>query len=124
MSCAAGVAVLETIREEGLVANAAARGAQLFAGLRDLMATDSRIGDVRGPGLMVGVEFVKDRTTREPDGALVDALLNRCIDDGLILLSAGSSHQVVRWIPPLDVSAAEIDHAIAIFSGALAAIPR
>jgi 4-aminobutyrate aminotransferase len=124
VSCAAGVAVLETIREQELVANAATRGAQLFAGLKAIMADEPRIGDVRGPGLMIGVEFVKDRTTREPDGATVDALLARCIDDGLILLSAGSSHQVVRWIPPLDVSAAEIDHALAIFNGALAAIPR
>jgi 4-aminobutyrate aminotransferase len=64
VACAAGVAVLETIREERLVENAAARGAELFAGLKSLQAEDDRIGDVRGPGLMIGVEFVKDRTTR------------------------------------------------------------
>jgi 4-aminobutyrate aminotransferase len=122
--CAAGVAVIETIREQNLVQNAAARGAELLAGLKGLQATDDRIGDVRGPGLMIGTEFVKDRTTREPDGALVDALLARCADDGLILLSAGTHHQVVRWIPPIDVTAAEIQRALAIFGSALASMPR
>ena len=113
--------MLETIREQGLVANAAARGAQLSAGLKAIMAEEPRIGDVRGPGLMIGVEFVKDRATREPDGAMADAVLARSIDDGLILLSAGFQHQVVRWMPPIDVTAAEIDRALAIFKGALAA---
>ena len=122
--CAAGVAVIETIREEGLVANAAARGAELLASLKALQAADDRIGDVRGPGLMIGTEFVKDRTTREPDGAIVDTLLARCADDGLILLSAGSHHQVVRWIPPISVTTAEINRAVAIFGNALASIPR
>src|SRR5690606_403845 len=70
VSCAAGIAVLEVIREEGLVANAAARGEELTRGLQALAAEDSRIGDVRGPGLMIGVEMVKDRATREPDGDL------------------------------------------------------
>jgi 4-aminobutyrate aminotransferase len=122
--CAAGVAVIETIREQNLVQNAAARGAELLAGLKRLQATDDRIGDVRGPGLMIGTEFVKERATREPDGALVDALLARCADDGLILLSAGTHHQVVRWIPPIDVTADEIQRALAIFGNALASMPR
>ncbi len=58
VACAAGVAVLETIRREGLVANAAERGAQLRAGLERLQGRDERIGDVRGYGMMIGVEFV------------------------------------------------------------------
>ena len=123
VACAAGVAVLETIREERLVENAAARGAELFAGLKSLQAEDDRIGDVRGPGLMIGVEFVKDRATKEPDGALTDALLARCADEGLILLSAGSHHHVVRWIPPIDVTSDEIQRGWRIFSDALADIP-
>ena len=117
--CAAGIAVIETIREERLVENAAARGAELFAGLKSLQAEDDRIGDVRGPGLMIGVEFVKSRETKEPDGALVDKLLARCADEGLILLSAGTHHQVVRWIPPIDVSSEEIQRGWRTFSDAL-----
>ncbi len=122
IACAAGVAVLETIREEGLVANAAARGAELKAGLKALAASDARIGDVRGPGLMVAAEFVKDRTTREPDGPLGDALIAACLRDGLVVLTSGPAHNVVRWIPPLNVTSAEIQEGLAIFTGALATI--
>jgi len=121
VACAAGIAVLETIEREGLVANAATRGEQLQAGLARFAAEDTRIGDVRGPGLMIGVEFVADRSTRRPDGALAEAVIARCADDGLLVLSCGPAHQVVRWIPPIDVSAAEIDEALAIFWGALGA---
>ena len=119
VACAAGIAVLDTIAGEGLVANAAARGAQLRAGLERFQAEDTRIGDVRGPGLMIGVEFVTDRETREPDGETTEAMLEACADDGLLVLSCGQAHQVIRWIPPIDVSAAEIDEALAIFWKAL-----
>jgi 4-aminobutyrate aminotransferase len=121
VACAAGVAVLETIREERLLENAAARGAELLAGLRELAATDTRIGDVRGPGLMIAVEFVKDRGTREPDGAMGDATIARCLDEGLMLLTCGPAHNIVRWIPPLDVTSAEIQEGLGIFRKVLAA---
>ena len=66
VACAAGLAVLETIRDEGLVANAEAARRELSAGLRELMAEDAGIGDVRGPGLMIGVEFVRDAGLASP----------------------------------------------------------
>jgi 4-aminobutyrate aminotransferase len=119
VACAAGVAVLETIRDENLVANARARGAELSAGLRELMADHPGIGDVRGPGLMVGVEFVKDRATREPDGELTEAVAARAAEAGLLLLTCGIDHQVIRWIPPLDVTVPEVEEALGIFEGAL-----
>jgi 4-aminobutyrate aminotransferase len=122
ISCAAGVAVLQTIREENLVANAAERGAELKAGLQTLAAQDTRIGDVRGPGLMVAVEFVTDRGTRAPDGVIGDALIAKCLDDGLVLLTCGPAHNIIRWIPPLNVTATEIQEGLGIFRGALAAI--
>ena len=122
VACAAGIAVLETIRDERLIENVAARGEQLRAGLARFAAEDDRIGDVRGPGLMIGVEFVRDRTTREPDGATADALVARCADDGLLVLSCGPAHQVIRWIPPIDVTSAEVDEALAIFWTALGAV--
>jgi 4-aminobutyrate aminotransferase len=121
VSCAAGIAVLETIRDEQLVANAAARGAELTAGLRAIAADVPAIGDVRGPGLMVGVELVKDRRTREPDGALGDAVIARCADAGLLLLTCGPAHNIVRWIAPLDVTSPEIATALEVFRGALTA---
>ena len=119
VACAAAVAVLETIGDEGLVANAAARGAELTSGLRAMMAEDERIGDVRGPGLMIGVEFVTDRATGEPDGALAQAVQQRAADLGLLILTCGPLHQVIRWIPPLNVSGAEIAEGLEIFGEAL-----
>jgi 4-aminobutyrate aminotransferase len=121
VSCAAGVAVLETIADEGLIANAARMGAELTAGLRSLAEEDERIGDVRGPGLMIGLEFVTSRATREPDAALLDRVRQRCADGGLLLLYCGRSSNVIRFIPPLDVTGSEIDEALGILVGALAA---
>ncbi len=119
VACAAGVAVLETIRDDGLVANARLRGAELAGGLRELMADHRSIGDVRGPGLMIGVEFVTDRASGAPDGAMAEAVTRRAADAGLLLLTCGLDHQVVRWIPPLDVTIPELEEAVGIFEQAL-----
>jgi len=119
VACAAGIAVLETIRDEGLLENAAARGGELVAGLERIAAEEERIGDVRGRGLMVGVEFVRSRETGEPDGETAHAVMNRAADLGLLVLTCGRAHQTIRWIPPLDVSAAEISEALEIFGEAL-----
>src|SRR5256885_2549582 len=119
VACAAAVAVLETIADEGLIANAADRGAELTSGLRALMAEDDRIGDVRGPGLMIGVEFVTDRATGSPNGPVAQAVQQRAADLGLLILTCGPLHPVIRWIPPLDVSRAEIAEGLEIFGEAL-----
>ena len=122
VACAAGIAVLETIADEGLVANAAARGAELRAGLDRIATEEPRIGDVRGRGLMVGVELVKDRATGEPDGALAKAAIAKAADLGLLVLTCGMAGNVIRWIPPIDASAAEISEGVEIFGEALRAI--
>jgi 4-aminobutyrate aminotransferase len=121
VACAAGLAVLETIAEDGLVANAATQGARLLTRLEDLTDSDAGVGEVRGRGLMVAVELVRDRGSRVPDGERADRVIAACADDGLILLTCGPAHQVIRWIPPLDVEAAEVDEALRIFQRALAA---
>ena len=112
VACAAAVAVLETIESQDLAANAAAQGATLMRGLSDLAARDPRLTQVRGAGLMIGVEAGADLAPRLMDG---------CADAGLIVLLAGGSHDVVRWLPPLDVTADEIREGLAIFEGVLAA---
>ncbi len=124
VACAAALAVLATIKAENLVENAAARGAELSRGLGAMAAEDPRIGDVRGPGLMIGVELVKDRATRQPDGDLASALLAACADAGLLVLSCGQDHNVIRLIPPLDVTPAEVGEALGILDRTLAALPR
>jgi 4-aminobutyrate aminotransferase len=121
VSCAAAIAVLETIQDDGLVANAAERGAQLLAGLQVLAGRDERIGDVRGRGLMLGVELVTDRGSRAPDGVRADAVIARCADAGLLLLTCGGDHNTVRWLAPLNVTATEIDEGLGVFEQALAA---
>jgi 4-aminobutyrate aminotransferase len=119
VACAAGLAVLDTIEDAGLLANAAARGEELTSGLRAMMAEDERIGDVRGPGLMIGVEFVSDRRARTPDGQLAQAVQARAGELGLLVLTCGPDHQVIRWIPPLDVTAAEVAESLELFGEAL-----
>ena len=124
VACAAGLAVLETFRDERLVENAVVRGAELVAGLGAIAAEDDRIGDVRGLGLMVGVEFTRDRATGEPDGDLPDRLMAACADNGLLVLTCGRQHEVMRWIPPINVTAAEIAEAVEIFGETLGSIQR
>jgi acetylornithine/N-succinyldiaminopimelate aminotransferase len=113
VACAAALAVLATIADEDIVANAAARGAELAAGLSGLVAANPRLFQVRGRGLLLGVE-----TSSE----LAPELTARCADAGLLLLTAGSNHEVVRWLPPLDVTSAEIDEGLAVFRDVLARV--
>jgi 4-aminobutyrate aminotransferase-like enzyme len=70
---------------------------------------------------MIGVELVTDKRSKTPDPALLDRVRQRCVDDGLLLLYCGRASNVIRFIPPLDVTATEIDQALTIFGGALRA---
>jgi len=116
VACAAGAATLRAIREEKLVANAAARGEQLLGGLRQLQVEFPVIGDVRGLGLMVGVEFTCDG---QPDTTTAKAIVKVALESGLMLLTCGTYDNVIRWIPPLVVTEAEITEALTIFAAAL-----
>jgi 4-aminobutyrate aminotransferase len=116
VACAASLATLDLL-EGGLVANAEAMGRFLLDGLRILMSGDERIGDVRGRGLMVGVELVRDRKSRQRDPELRDMLVSRCFMKGLLVLPAGAS--AVRFSPPLVVRKAQLDSALSIFGEAL-----
>jgi 4-aminobutyrate aminotransferase len=123
VSCAAGIAVLETISRQGLVANSEARGQELMTALQGLMAKDERIGNVRGRGLMVGVEMVKDRATRDPDTATGEALVQACADQGLLVLNCGMHHNVIRFLPPIDTASEEIAQGVEMFGAALRSVP-
>jgi 4-aminobutyrate aminotransferase len=104
--CAAALATLDVVERE-LVSNAAAMGERLLAGVRDLAKRHETIGDVRGLGLMIGVEFVKDRKTREPYPRAVRDLVNAAFAKGLLLLGCGKS--TLRLAPPLIIDAQDID---------------
>ncbi len=117
VACAAAVATIDVIREEGLIENAQARGAQLMAGLRRLQAEFPIIGDVRGLGLMIGVEFTHPDGT--PAADVAKAVTHACFKRGLLLLTCGPWSNTVRWIPPLVVTEAQVEEALRIFADAL-----
>lgn len=121
VACAAAVATLEVLQKERLAENAAARGAQLLEGLQKIQKRFPAIGDVRGLGLMVGCEFINP-ANNEPDAALAKKIAGHALKEGrLILLTCGSSGNVIRWIPPLIVTAAQIEEALRAFEAAVAA---
>jgi 4-aminobutyrate aminotransferase len=117
--CAAALATLDLV-ENGLMANAVVMGGRLMASVRKLAEKHRCIGDVRGVGLMVGVEFVKDRATREPAPEIVEQLVQGAFKRGLLLLGAGKS--TLRLAPPLVVGAEDIDTALAMIDARLSEI--
>ena len=114
-------AALKTIEllQGGLVDNAAAVGKYLEDGLRRLQDKYDCIGDVRGMGMMLGVEFVTDRETLKADPELRDRIEMACFERGLIILGCGTS--TIRWSPPLILSRENVDVALEIFDAAIAA---
>lgn len=116
-----GLAVLETIESEGLLGRAREMGEYLASGLRDLQSRHEEIGDVRGTGLLRGVELVKDRETREPYHELGALTTQRCLQLGLSMNIRRRPERGSVWriAPPLTVQREDIDLAMAIFDQAL-----
>ena len=101
VSCAIGMAVLDVIERDHLQNRARAVGSRLLEGLRKLMVRHAAVGDVRGLGLFVGVELVRDRATREPDGRLAGLVANRMRDRAVLVSTDGPHHNVIKIKPPL-----------------------
>lgn len=117
VSCAAAAATIRVLLEEGLVDNAAQQGERLLAGLHALQANHPRMGDVRGLGLMVAVEFTTP--DGQPDADTAKAVQAGCLEQDLLLLTCGPYNNIIRWVPPLVVTADQIDTGLAIFEDAL-----
>jgi 4-aminobutyrate aminotransferase len=117
VAAAAAVATIQVMKEEHLPDQAQVRGEQLTHRLKHLQEEFSEIGDVRGLGLMVGVEF--RNSDGKPDKASAKAVLHACQEKGLLLLTCGAWDNTIRWIPPLVVTEAQIDEAVDIFAAAL-----
>lgn len=117
VACAAALATIEVLKD-GVVANAERMGAVLMGELKAMQLRHACIGDVRGLGLMVGVEFTN------PDGSvgsnLSDKVKQACMESGLLLMQCGTYHQVIRWIPPLIVTEIQLREALTIFERAVA----
>ncbi len=118
VACAAAVATIRAIREEGMLENAQRMGARLMERLRALQAEFPVIGDVRGIGLMIGAEFTTPGGT--PAADLAKAVVEGCLKRHLLLLTCGPWGNTVRWIPPLTVSRAQVSEALAVFKETLA----
>jgi 4-aminobutyrate aminotransferase len=116
--CAAALATLDLV-EGGLMANAARMGERLMGALRDMATRHEQIGDVRGRGLMIGVELVTDRSSREPASRLASDVVQAAFRRGLLILTAGKS--TLRLAPPLVIDDTDVDNALAIIEDSVIA---
>jgi 4-aminobutyrate aminotransferase len=119
VSCRAALTTIQLLEEE-LMANAALQGERLIKGLRQLQENVECMGDVRGKGLMVGVEFVRDRTTKERAAKWRDQVIEIAFQKGLLLLGCGEN--TIRFCPALTVNEAEIDTCLSILDEAVRAV--
>jgi alanine-glyoxylate transaminase / (R)-3-amino-2-methylpropionate-pyruvate transaminase len=120
--CAIGKAVLEVIERENLQANALELGTYILAGLERLKARHKVIGDVRGRGLMLGIEFVKDRTTRQPGREECAQAVENARELGLLLGKGGLWGQTIRFAPPMCINRADADFLLAVLDQAIGAV--
>jgi 4-aminobutyrate aminotransferase len=116
VSCAASLATIELLEEQYL-ANATEVGAYMLDALQEIQMRHPSIGDVRGKGLMIGVEFVKDKSTKEPNEELRDMVEKVGFQHGLLLLGCGRS--VIRLAPPLCLTKKEADEGLEILEYAI-----
>ncbi len=121
VACAAAVATIQAMREEKMLENAQARGQELLNGLRRLQEEYPQIADVRGLGLMIGTEFIVDGRP-EKAKPLTKAILHAAEERGLLLLTCGTYDNIIRWIPPLNVTHEQIQEGLRIFEEALKAV--
>jgi 4-aminobutyrate aminotransferase len=122
VSCAAAVATIDTIRDEGLLQNAKKSGEYLLSRLKELKAKHKMIGDARGLGLMTAIEFIVPGTDREPNSAAAKKFLNECLSRGLLMYPCGLYGHVVRLAPPLNVTRQQIDEAMSIADQSLSVV--
>jgi 4-aminobutyrate aminotransferase len=122
ISCAAAIATIETIKDEGLLENAKNNGAYLLDQLKRLKDKYPVIGDARGLGLMTAIEFSLPGTDREPNPAAAKQVLNEALSRSLLMYPCGLRSHTIRLCPPLNVTREEIDRAIQILDDSLATL--
>ncbi|MCU0265738.1 MAG: 4-aminobutyrate--2-oxoglutarate transaminase [Actinomycetia bacterium] len=122
VACAAALGAIRTIEEQDLVGAARAIGDRMLPALRDMAARHPVIGDVRGRGAMVAVELVQPGTL-EPDPAATAAVAAFCHQEGVLVLTAGTYGNVLRFLPPLVMPAHLLDEALAVLDKAFASVP-
>jgi 4-aminobutyrate aminotransferase len=121
LACAAALATIRLLEQEYLQ-NSAEVGEYTMDALEEIAVRHPSMGDVRGLGLMIGVEFVADRETKDPAGALRDVVIHSAFERGLLLL--GCAKNVIRIAPPLSINRSEVDEGLAIFEEAVTLAER
>jgi 4-aminobutyrate aminotransferase len=115
VACAAGLAVIDIIRQERLLENATKLGAHLLNRLKEIQRKYPIIGDVRGKGLMAGAEIVKDHDTKQPGSQLSEEIMVKCFKRGLAIITSGKS--TMRFAPPLVITRELLDAGLDVFEG-------
>ena len=121
LACAAGLKTIEIMERENMADRSMEIGEKVTARVKEWMAKYPVIGNVRGLGAMVGIEFVKDLETKEPNGELVTAMVQECVQRGLMIEPAGRYGQVVRFLAPLVITDEQLEKGLEIFEEALQA---
>jgi 4-aminobutyrate aminotransferase/(S)-3-amino-2-methylpropionate transaminase len=122
VAAAAALAVLDQIEREGLLERSRTLGEGVLARLREMQDRHAVIGDVRGRGMMTALELVADRSTKEPlDGATGTAIVKRCLEDGVVILKAGTYDNVIRLLPPLTIDEGLLAEGLGILDEAIGA---
>ena len=124
LSCAAAVAVIDIIQESNYLERATKLGNELKKKLQDLQEDHKIIGEVRGQGMMLGIELVKDRNTKEPAVQEMLQVMEFCREKGLLIGKGGLDNNVVRLQPPLELTSAQIDEACAILDEAFSKVEK
>jgi 4-aminobutyrate aminotransferase-like enzyme len=122
VSCAIGLAVLDVVADERLQEHARVVGERLLAGLRDMAGRHELVGDVRGSGLFLGAELVRDRRTLAPAAAEASFVVNRLRDRGVLAGTDGVDHNVIKIRPPMPFEAADADTLLTAMDEALGLI--
>jgi alanine-glyoxylate transaminase/(R)-3-amino-2-methylpropionate-pyruvate transaminase len=122
VSMAAGLAVLDVIDEDGLQENSRVVGGHLIHGLQQLQQRHAIVGDVRGLGLMIGVELVRDRATREPAKQETLDVLEACREAGMLIGKGGLDGNVLRIKPPMCITREDADFALDVLDRAFTAV--
>ena len=121
MACVAGLKVLDIIRDQDLCQKALRNGKIVATGFRALQAKYPQVGDVRGIGSMVGIEFVHDPISKQPYPELVQRLINNAVQHGLLMENAGLHDNVIRFLCPLVATPEQLKAGLKIFESALTA---
>jgi 4-aminobutyrate aminotransferase/(S)-3-amino-2-methylpropionate transaminase len=123
VAAAAALAVLDQIEREGLLERSRALGERIMERLRAMQSSHEVIGDVRGRAMMTAMELVSDRATKEPlESSIGTKIVQRCLENGVVILKAGTYDNVIRLLPPLTIEEGLLDEGLEILDEAIGSV--